>query len=65
MKQIFCLLRNKEMFLVEKETPQREWRAIFKLRTAPAAHPDMRRVMIPLLYKLKTLIPIIFDAIEV
>lgn len=41
----------------------REWRTIFKLRTAPAAHPDMRRVMIPLLNELKTNIPIVFDDI--
>lgn len=43
----------------------REWRNIFKLRTAKAAHPDMRRVMIPLLQEFKLLIPIIFDDIEV
>ena len=43
----------------------REWRQIFKLRTSPAAHPDMRRVMIPLLQDLKSQIPIIFDDIEV
>lgn len=43
----------------------REWRAIFKLRTAPAAHPDMQRVMIPLLQELKSKLPIIFDDIEV
>ena len=41
----------------------REWRAIFKLRTAPAAHPDMRRVMTPLLMELKAKIPVIFDDI--
>ena len=43
----------------------REWRAIFKLRTSPAAHPDMRRVMIPLLEELKTRIPVVFDDIMV
>lgn len=42
----------------------REWRAIFTLRCAPAAHPDMRRVMIPLLQELKNMIPIIFDDIK-
>jgi len=41
----------------------REWRQIFKLRCAPAAHPDMRRVMIPLLRELKEEIPVIFDDI--
>lgn len=43
----------------------REWRNFFKLRTAEAAHPQMREVTIPLLKELKTLIPIIFDDIEV
>jgi thymidylate synthase (FAD) len=43
----------------------REWRAIFELRCAPAAHPDMRRVMIPLLRELQERIPVIFDAIHV
>lgn len=42
----------------------REWRNIFKLRTAPAAHHQMREIMIPLLKELKTKIPIIFDDIE-
>ena len=43
----------------------REWRNFFKLRTAEPAHPQMREVAIPLLKELKTLIPIIFDDIEV
>ena len=42
----------------------REWRAFFKLRTANAAHPQMRQVTIPLLNELKGLIPVIFDDIE-
>ena len=43
----------------------REWRNFFKLRTAESSHPQMREVTIPLLKELKTLIPIIFDDIEV
>jgi len=43
----------------------REWRHIFKLRCAKAAHPQMREVMIPLLAKCKILTPVIFDDIEV
>ena len=39
----------------------REWRHIFKLRTAEAAHPQMRQIMIPLLQEFKTLLPCIFD----
>lgn len=42
----------------------REWRHFFRLRTAPAAHPQMREVTIPLLRRLQELIPIIFDGIE-
>lgn len=41
----------------------REWRHILKLRTSKEAHPQMREVMIPLLYQLKTLIPVVFDDI--
>lgn len=39
----------------------REWRAIFALRTAKPAHPQMREVMVPLLLELKEKIPVIFD----
>ena len=41
----------------------REWRTFFKLRTASAAHPQMLEVTRPLLDKLKTLIPVVFDDI--
>lgn len=41
----------------------REWRHIFKLRCAKAAHPQMREIMIPLHVKAKELIPTIFDDI--
>ena len=47
------------------QTNYREWRHIFKLRTAKAAHPQMRQLMIPLLEELKSRIPIIFDDIIV
>ena len=39
----------------------REWRHFFKLRCAPAAHPQMRELTIPLLEKMHDLVPIIFD----
>ena len=42
----------------------REWRHFLKLRTAKAAHPDMRYLAIPLLYDFKQAIPIIFDDIN-
>lgn len=43
----------------------REWRHFIKLRTAPAAHPDMRRVA-RMLYDLLSLrYPVFFENIEV
>lgn len=42
----------------------REWRNIFKLRTDLAAHPEMRRLMIPLLHELQNMIPVVFDDIH-
>jgi thymidylate synthase (FAD) len=42
----------------------REWRHIFKLRTSPAAHPQMRELMLPLLNECKQLIPVVFDDIK-
>lgn len=39
----------------------REWRLIFKQRTAKTAHPQMREIMIPLQEKLRELIPVIFE----
>jgi len=42
----------------------REWRHVFKLRTSPAAHPQMREIMMPLLEEFKRLIPAVFDDIE-
>lgn len=46
-------------------TNYREWRHIFKLRTAKDAHPRIRALLIPLLKDLKERIPVIFDDIEV
>lgn len=43
----------------------REWRHFIKLRTAPAAHPDMRRIA-RMLYDLLSLrYPVFFEGIEV
>ncbi len=39
----------------------REWRHIFNLRCAKAAHPQMQEIMIPLRDELRSRIPIIFD----
>ena len=43
----------------------REWRQIFKLRTAPNAHPQIREVMVPLLKEMQERIPILFSDISV
>ena len=42
----------------------REWRHFFKLRTAPAAHPQMRGVTQPLRRRMQELIPVVFDDIK-
>jgi thymidylate synthase (FAD) len=39
----------------------REWRHFFKLRTALAAHPQMRELTIPLLAEFKVLLPLLFE----
>ena len=41
----------------------REWRQIFKLRTAPDAHPQIREVMVKLLEEVKSKVPVVFDDI--
>lgn len=41
----------------------REWRHFLKLRTSPAAHPQMREVAIMLLKQLQERIPVLFDDI--
>lgn len=43
----------------------REWRHFFKLRCAPAAHPQMREIATPLLRTLQKKLPVVFDDIEV
>ncbi len=41
----------------------REWRHFFKLRTAPAAHPQIREISLALLDELKQKLPVIFGDI--
>jgi thymidylate synthase (FAD) len=38
----------------------REWRHIFELRCAPAAHPQMREIMVPLLRDMHRRVPTLF-----
>ena len=42
----------------------REWRHFLKLRTAKAAHPQMRELTVPLLKELQARIPVVFDDIQ-
>lgn len=41
----------------------REWRHFFRLRTAAAAHPQMREVTVPLLREVQRRIPVVFEDI--
>jgi thymidylate synthase (FAD) len=43
----------------------REWRHFFKLREAPAAHPQIREIAIPMLEIFRKAVPVIFDDLEV
>ena len=42
----------------------REWRHFFKMRTAASTHPQMREIAIPLLHKVKEMVPVVFDDIN-
>ena len=41
----------------------RSWRNFFRLRTSPAAHPQIRKLAKEMLEKFKELIPMVFDDI--
>lgn len=43
----------------------REWRHIFKLRCGPAAHWEIRRVMVNLLKDVQKKIPVVFDDFKI
>lgn len=43
----------------------REWRHIFKLRTANTAHPQIKELMISLLNELQWRVPVLFDDIGI
>lgn len=43
----------------------REWRHFFKLRTSPAAHPQMREIATMLLAEFSKKIPVLFDDITI
>lgn len=58
-----CVLPNSLKTEVVMSANYREWRHILRLRTDPAAHPQMRELMLPLLKDLYERIPVIFDDI--
>lgn len=56
-----CVLPNSLKTEVVMTANYREWRHFFDLRCAPAAHPQMRELTIPLLKEAHERIPVIFD----
>lgn len=62
-EQARSVLPNSTKTEVVMTTNLREWRHIFKLRTANAAHPQMREIMRPMLKDFQETIPVIFDDI--
>jgi thymidylate synthase (FAD) len=55
------VLPNSTMTEMQLTANCREWLHIFELRTAKAAHPQMRQLMIPLAFKFNELWPCIYD----
>ena len=43
----------------------REWRHFFRMRASEHAHPQMREVVMPILNKMKELLPAVFEDIDV
>ena len=41
----------------------REWRHFFRMRTAAAAHPQMKEITVPMLARFRELIPVVFEEI--
>jgi len=61
-QQARAVLPNCTKTKIQVKANFREWRHIFKLRAiSKAAHPDMRRLMIPLYQQCREECPIIFD----
>lgn len=56
-----CVLPNSLKTEVVMSCNMREWRHVFTMRTSPAAHPQMRQIMCPLLVEFKQHLPELFD----
>ncbi len=63
-QQARSVLPNSTKTEINVKMNLREWRHFFKLRTALAAHHQMREITIPLLEELSTKLPIIFSDIK-
>ena len=63
-QQARAVLPNSTKTEVVMTANLREWRHFLKLRTAKAAHPQMRELTVPLLKELQERIPVIFDDIK-
>lgn len=60
-EQARCVLTNSLKTEIVVTANLREWKHIFKLRTASAAHPQMRELMLPLQERLVRDLPEIFN----
>ena len=63
-QQARAVLPNSTKTEVVMTANLREWRHFLKLRTATAAHPQMRELTVPLLHELQRQIPVVFDDIK-
>lgn len=63
-QQARAVLPNSTKTEVVMTANLREWRHFLKLRTATAAHPQMRELTVPLLEELQRQIPVVFDDIK-
>ena len=63
-QQARAVLRNSTKTEIVMTANLREWRHFLKLRTASAAHPQMRELTVPLLKELQAWIPVVFDDIK-
>jgi len=64
-EQARCILPNCLKTEIVITMNLREWRHFFRLRTSKRAHPQMREISIPLLKKMRNMLPPIFDDIQI
>ena len=64
-QEALSVLPNSTKTEVVMTANMREWRHFLRLRTAPAAHPDMREVSKMLLVEMQARYPAFFEDFEV